>query len=214
MFLLRCEVRIVKSSCVGWGLLRIVLLLTCLLPASGSADGWSVGELHTDKKSALFGFLGGLLAHELGHISVATLRGIDFEFDGLSIVYPESDLSAKNRLLVASAGFQVQWLASEIAFRHLENSQDDMAAMNAAAGVILGHLGITAAYLTFLKNHSQGDIQGMSEATGISNDQLALAVAIPAVLDGWRLFATTTPKWVPPVSALTKGIGMAWVWTY
>ncbi len=178
------------------------------------ADSWSVGELHKDSKSVLFGFLGGLFAHELGHMSVATLRGIDFEFDGLSIVYPESDLSDKDRLLVASAGFQVQWITSEIAFHYLEKGKDDLAAMNTAAGVILSHLGITAAYLTFLKNHSQGDIEGMAEATGISNDQLALAVAVPAVLDGWRLLGTTTPNWVPRLSALTKGIGVAWVWTY
>jgi hypothetical protein len=192
----------------------MVLLLACLQPTSGTADSWSVDELHRDKKSVLFGFLGGLLAHELGHISVATLRGIDFEFDGLSIVYPESDLSDKNRLLVASAGFQVQWLASEVAFHYLEDSKDDVAAVNTAAGVILGHLGITAAYLTFLKNHAQGDIEGMSEATGISNDQLALAVAIPALLDGWRLLGKPAPKWVRPLSVLTKGIGVAWVWTY
>jgi hypothetical protein len=192
----------------------MVLLLACLQPTSGTADSWSVDELHKDKKSVLFGFLGGLLAHELGHMSVATLRGIDFEFDGLSIVYPESDLSDKNRLLVASAGFQVQWLASEVAFHYLEDSKDDVAAVNTAAGVILGHLGITAAYLTFLKNHAQGDIEGMSEATGISNDQLALAVAIPALLDGWRLLGNPAPKWVRPLSVLTKGIGVAWVWTY
>jgi hypothetical protein len=192
----------------------MVLLLACLVPTSGTADSWSVDELQKDRGRVLFGFLGGLVVHELGHMSVATLRGIDFEFDGLSIVYPESDLSDKDRLLVASAGFQVQWLASEIAFHYLENSNDDVTAMNTAAGVILGHLGITAAYLTFLKNHSQGDIEGMSEVTGISNDQLALAVAIPAILDGWRLFGTTTPRWVPTLSVLTKGIGVAWVWTY
>ncbi len=209
-----CEPRIVKLPGIGWVLLRMVSALVCLLPTLSAADNWSFDELHRDKKSVLFGFLGGLFAHELGHISVATIRGVDFEFDGLSIVYPEANLSDKNRLLVASAGFQVQWLASEIAFHYLEKSKADLAAMNTAAGVILSHLGVTAAYLTFLKNHSQGDIEGMSEATGISNDHLALAVAVPALLDGWRLLGTTTPNWVPQLSVLTKGIGVAWAWTY
>ena len=77
----------------------MALLLACLQPTSGTADSWSVGELHKHGKSVLFGFLGGLFAHELGHMSVATVRGIDFEFDGLSIVYPEPDLSDKDRLL-------------------------------------------------------------------------------------------------------------------
>jgi len=192
----------------------MALLLACLQPTLSSADSWSAAALHKDRKSVLFGFLGGLFAHELGHMSVATVRGIDFEFDGLSIVYPEPGLSDKDRLLVASAGFQLQWLASEIAFHYLESRKDDVATMNTAAGVILSHLGITAAYLTFLKNDAQGDIEGMSEATGISNDRLALAVALPALMDGWRLFGNTVPKWVPPLSALSKGIGVAWVWTY
>ncbi len=201
-------------SCVWRGLLRSVLLLACLLPTYAAADSWFVDELNKDRKSVLFGFVGGLFAHELGHMSVATMRGIDFEFDGVSIVYPEPALSDKNRLLVASAGFQVQWLASEIAFHYLEKRKDDATSVNAAAGVVLSHLGITAAYLTFLRNHAKGDIEGMSEATGISNDRLALAVAIPALLDGWRLFGTATPAWVPTVSALTKGAGVAWAWTY
>lgn len=206
--------RTAKLPRAGWGLLRMALLLACALPTSAAADSWSLEELHKDRKSVLLGFLGGLFAHELGHMSVATLRGIDFEFDRLSIVYPESDLSDKDRLVVASAGFQVQWLASEIGFHYLEKRNDDVAVKNRAAGVILSHLGITAAYLTFLKNDAQGDIEGMSEATGISNDRFALAVAIPALLDGWRLLGTTTPKWVPPLSLLTKGIGVAWVWAY
>lgn len=192
----------------------MVLFLCCLQPAPGIAGGWSVDDLHQDQKNVLFGFLGGLFAHELGHMSVATLRGVDFEFDGLSIVYPESDLSDKDRLVVASAGFQVQWLTAEIAFHYLETNRDDPGVKNAAAGVILGHLGITAAYLTFLKNHAQGDIEGMAAATGVANDRLALAVALPAVLDGWRLLGARVPKWVPVASVLTKGVGVVWVWDY
>ncbi len=193
--------------------LCLILMFACPWPVTADAGGWSVADLKQDRKSVLLGIAGGLIAHELGHISMATLRGIDFEFDGLSIVYPEPDLSEKDRLLVASAGFQAQWLVSEIAFHYLANDRD-VAKTNASAGVILGHLAITAAYLTFLKDHAQGDIEGMSQATGISNDRLALAVALPAVLDTWRLLGAAPPGWLPSVSALTKGIGVLWAWTY
>jgi hypothetical protein len=39
-------------------------------------------------------------------------------------------------------------------------------------------------------------------------------VAIPAVLDGWRLLGANVPAWVPLASALTKGVGVVWVWDY
>ena len=188
-------------------------VLFCLCPSLSSAANWFQDDFKNDKKSVLYGFLGGLFAHELGHISMATINGIEFELDGLSIVYPEPGLTDSDRLRVASAGFQLQWLSSEIAFYYLRNPKNNDSTTNMAAGVVVSHLAITAAYLTFLKNHDNGDIEGMSKATGVSNDQIALAVAIPAILDSWRLFGNA-PKWVPKVSAMTKGLGIAWAWTY
>ncbi len=193
-------------------LLPTALGLICLLPSIVGADGWKLEEFQRDRNSVVLGFLGGILVHELGHVTVATAEGVDFELDGLSIVYPEPGLSDRERLRAASGGFQMQWLAAEIAFHYLP--RDNPVTANSAAGVILSHLAITAAYLTFLKDHENGDIEGMSEATGISNDRLALAVAIPAVLDAWRLFGEQPPQWVPAFSASAKGAGIVWVWSY
>ncbi len=190
----------------------LVLTIGCVQPTVAEGDGWFMEQFDRDRKSAILGFLGGVLAHELGHVSVAVAEGTDFEIDGLSIVYPESGLSDRAHLRAASGGFQMQWLATEIAFRYLQDR--DSAEANAAAGVVLSHLGVTAAYLTFLKNHGNGDIEGMSEASGISNDKIALAVAIPAVLDAWRLFGRRTPGWVSALSASIKGAGIVWVWSY
>jgi len=178
------------------------------------ANAWSLDLIKEDKSSVLLGFFGGIAAHEMGHIAVATLKNTDIKFDGLSITYPDPTLTDDDRLQLASAGFQAQWITSELAFRYLADEGTATRTRNRAAGVVLSHLAITAAYMTFLKNDSNGDIDGMSRATGISNDKLLLAVTIPAVLDGWRLLGHTVPKWVPTASVVTKGIGITWVWTY
>ena len=54
----------------------------------------------------------------------------------------------------------------------------------------------------------------MAQATGLSKNKIALALAVPGALDAWRLFGTQVPEWVPQLSLLSKGLGMAWAWTY
>jgi hypothetical protein len=80
--------------------------------------------------------------------------------------------------------------------------------------VVCSYLGVSLAYLTFLKNQDQGDVNGMSHATGLSRDRIALMMAVPAVLDAWRLFGDDVPVWVPTLSVMSKGIGATWIWTY
>ncbi|RJP95707.1 MAG: hypothetical protein C4518_00795 [Desulfobacteraceae bacterium] len=80
--------------------------------------------------------------------------------------------------------------------------------------MVVFHLAATAAYITFLKSHEKGDIVGAAKATGLSTDQVALMAAIPALLDGWRLFAKHPDAWVPVLSAGIKGIGIVVIWSH
>ena len=171
------------------------------------------------------GLASGYGAHELGHAVVATAKGYKVSHDGLSIVYPDAAFTDADRLQVASAGFQTQWLMAELALRKHDESNgnnwpsDGLKVRqeppgNFAAGVVCAHLGITLAYLTVLKNHQQGDVAGIAAATRRSNDQVALTLAIPGALDAWRLFGNRVPEWVPQLSVLSKGLEMAWAWTY
>lgn len=191
----------------------MLVLLTALLLPNG-ANAWSFDLIKEDKGNVLLGFVGGIAAHEMGHISLAILKNTDVEFDRLSITYPDPNLTDEDLLQLSSAGFQIQWIASELGFRYLADENTPVRIRNRAAGIVLSHLAITAAYVIFLKNDRNGDIDGMSRATGISNDRLLLAVSVPAILDGWRLLGNTVPKWVPTASIATKGIGITWVWTY
>jgi hypothetical protein len=179
-----------------------------------AAEQWEFNRIKKNSWAFLAGFFSGYAAHEMGHIIVADSFGFDYEFDGVTIVYPGAIMTDAERLQVSSAGFQAQWLVSEVALRYRKDRKLTDFGDNYNAGLVGAHLAITAAYMTVLLNHEDGDLQGMSEVTGISNDKLALLVAIPAVLDAWRLFGKDVPKWVPSLSLGAKGIGITMIWTY
>lgn len=192
----------------------VVLLAPTLLPINAYCDGWSFDNARSDWGKFALGFASGMGAHELGHYVVATSKGYKVSHDGLSITYPDAAFTHADQLQVASAGFQTQWLLTELILRDRNGREMKEPPGNFGAGVVCAHLGITLAYLVYLKDHKQGDVVGMAEATGRSNNQIALALAVPGALDAWRLFGTQVPKWVPQLSLLGKGLGIAWVWTY
>lgn len=177
-------------------------------------EGWSFNDARPEWERFALGFVSGIVAHEAGHYVVATSKGYKVSHDGLSIVYPDAAFTDSDHLRVASAGFQTQWLLTELVLRDRNGKEVKEPPGNFGAGVVCAHLGITLAYLTVLKDHKQGDIVGMAEATGRTNNQIALALAVPGALDAWRLFGNQVPEWVPHVSLLGKGIGIVRVWTY
>ncbi len=164
--------------------------------------------------SVLAGAASTIVLHELGHFAVAELESVQAEFDGTSITYPNQDLSNRQRLRLSSAGYQSQWLASEFAFHQLDHTDLSNRSKAFHTGMVLGHLGISLAYLTVLKGHENGDSLGTASASSWSEDQVLLALAIPAVLDSWRLFGNHPPKWLPMVSKGSKAIGIAAVWSF
>jgi hypothetical protein len=191
-----------QASLVG----LIVLLIPPTVIAESSSEHWG---------AFVAGGFSTLMIHELGHMAVAKYHNTEFEYDGVTIIYPDADLTESEHLRIASAGFQFQWIASEIALGILSrDKQLTPRSKSFTRGIVAGQVAITLAYVTFLKNHPDGDIQGMSEASGLSNDELALIVAIPAVLDSWRLIAKSVPGWVPKLSIAYKGLGIAAIWTF
>lgn len=195
-------------------ILLAVFLMLAMPPRLASCEGFSFDKTYEDWGEFSLGFLSGILTHELGHYIVALSKGYKVSHDGLSIVYPGAILSDSNRLKLASAGFQAQWLLSEALLRDKYGKEMKEPLGNFSTGAISSHLGISLAYLTILKNHKQGDIAGIAASTGLTNTQASLIFAIPAVLDAWRLFGTEVPDWVPQVSLLTKGVGIVRIWSY
>lgn len=182
------------------------------LPVCAAPWNYQTSKNHTP--SFLLGFFSGYMIHELGHVAVAKSKGYSVELDGPSLVYPDLERGTSDHLRVASAGFQAQWLVSELALRYRESQALSKRGDQFNAGLVVSHLAISAAYLTALKNHELGDTVGVSQASGLSRDELALLAAVPALLDAWRLFGDDPPKWVPALSAGSKGIGLVAIWTY
>lgn len=194
------------------GFILGICFLLGALPAH--AAGWSPTTLRQDWAPFLLGLAGGIAAHELGHVLVAKARGYHLDHDGLSITYPDADFSRSGQLQIASAGLQTQWLVTEAVFAHQQLQKPDSPPGPVAAGLVCAHLAISAAYLTVLKDHDQGDVVGMAEATDLSSDQLVMLALVPALLDGWRLFGDQVPAWVPALSIGFKGAALTAIWTY
>lgn len=192
----------------------LALCLFAMMPFSVFGQGWSFGEGGSGWERFALGFVSGIAAHEATHIVVAKSKGYRVSHEGLSITYPGTNFTRAGQLQLASAGFQTQWVLSEFVLRDEHGHEHINPPSDFGAGVVCSYIGVSAAYLTFLKNQYNGDVYGMSRATGYSHDRIALMMAIPAVLDAWRLFGNDVPEWVPTLSVMSKGIGAAWIWTY
>ena len=194
--------------------MRVIVfsLLTLLLSGVALAQAWDGAEVRSHPATFFAGVAAGILAHEAGHAAVATAYGFDVGLHNLSVVYSGGVMSDSEHLRIASAGIETQWIISECVLRGSEKQGEPLGAFK--AGLVVSELAVAAAYLTFLKDHEEGDLVGMSQATGLSTDQLALLVAIPAALDAWRLFGDDVPEWVPNVSLGYKGAGIAATWTF
>ncbi len=195
--------------------LLLIGLLAGSLPASNVyGEGWRPPSDMAGWGRVSLGFVSGIIGHELGHVAVATAQGNKVGFDGLSLVYPDAKLGGAEQFHAASAGFQAQWLISETVLWHHEHQPPGHRMGDFGAGLVVSHLAITGAYLTVLYRHDLGDIRGMSRGSGAPVGQLLAAITIPAVLDGWRLFADHPPRWVPTGARIVKGVGIAAVWAY
>lgn len=186
--------------------LAVLIAATCL---SAHAQQFTLGELEENPGTFLQGLASGWAVHELGHVIVARSMGYSVGHQGLSITYGGKDMTAHDQERIASAGFQAQWISSEVAFSSRKKNNSTF-----AAGFICAHLAISAAYLTVLKNQKLSDSVGYANATGLSTGQIVWRAAIPALLDGWRLFGNDVPKWVPMLSVATKAVGITAIWTY
>ncbi len=192
--------------------LLAVALIVLALPLWAQALTWD--DINDHPTPFLTGVAAGVLAHELGHVLVANSEGYGVTMVDGSLIYAGPPMSPAQRLQISSAGFQAQWLLSEAILRDHEARHPGEPLNPTAAGVVAGHLVVSAAYLTVLRNQPHGDLRGISQTTGLSTAELSALLALPALLDYWRLTAKDVPAWVPTVSATSKGIGIGACWRF
>ncbi len=156
----------------------------------------------------------GWAVHEAGHFVVAASQGGHAHFDGVTITYPHAGFSPRQRLRTASAGFQFQWLVSEAVLLPREARLTDHPVSAFEGGVVSAHLAISATYLAGLYRHPESDVSGISAGSGVPPGQVVVLLAVPALIDGWRLFGRSTPGWLPTLSLSIKGSMVGWVWQF
>ena len=185
-------------------------MLVVFWGSTSYAQQWKNPQYGNDWVSLLGGMFTTLLVHEGAHYAMAEYYGFDADLDGVSIVYPGWDPTPSQKVRVASAGFQSQWLASELAFKRIKVSEYQQFSQ----GIIAGHVVISLAYLVALKDEDTSDIYSISQATGRSRTELALALMLPGALDTLRLTMQSPPEWLKHVSIASKGLGIAASWSF
>lgn len=203
---------VIRNACV-------ILLLCCILPVTlltgaAAAESTTLGAIRQHRLGFLGGLATGILAHEMGHTALAWSMGDEVVLHGTTIIYPGAQHDDRERIRLSSAGIQTQWLVTEGAFLYRNSHRMTPAVDSFSAGLICSNLAITAAYATIINNHKHGDLTGISKTTGASNETLALAIAVPAVLDAWRLFGDDPPAWADYLSVGLKGSMITAVWSY
>lgn len=185
--------------------------LALLLFAAPSARAWTPTLEGAAPLAA--GFAAGLGLHEAAHWAVVLSTGQEPHWRGASIVYDTSRMTRREHLFSSSAGTLSNWLTTETAFALTNEDPGDF-----AAGVIFSEILTAAAYVTVLYSHEEGDVTGISKASGVGRPWIAAAMALPAALDAWRLLdAPLKPSWgrvVPVASRSAKALGLVWVLSF
>lgn len=191
--------------------MRLPILILLLLPWSSHAA--DVTHPIAWDSSFWTGFAGGIITHELGHVTMASSVGQSSRLQSGSVVYPNSSFSAKEALRVSTAGFQTQWLLSEWAFYELENPEETVWDEQHYAGLITAHITISLAYLAGLKEQPTSDIYNAAAVSGRSRNQLMVAALAPTLLDAYRLWGDA-PAWVDKLSIGLKAGEIGLIWTF
>lgn len=191
-----------------------LIALTLMLTHVVVAQAWQPPKFRKHPIQFLAGVAAGIGVHEMGHIIVASSLGYNVSIKQLCITYSSGrPQTAKMNLEISSAGFQAQWLLAEGLLRaHETHPAEEMPSFQ--AGMVVSHIVISAAYLTVLRNCPHSDLRGISDATGVSTQTLALLLAVPAALDYWRLTGRHVPDWVPQLSLGFKAVAIAKIWTF
>jgi len=182
-----------------------------LLALSSKASAWAPSSQPDSIGLVLTGFAGGLALHESAHFFTVWTTGGTASWDGFAITYDTTRLSRSQHLWSASAGTLSQWALTEGIFAGSgKTGPGDL-----GAGAILSEVLTAGAYATFLYKNKQGDVEGMSNATGVNRVWITAGLVLPATMDAWRLFAKESPPiWVPALSCLSKGLALVWIATF
>jgi hypothetical protein len=193
---------------------RAVLLL--LLSQTAHADHIAPeADFRQFKDWAWFalGAASGFVAHELGHLFTDFILGKSVDFVPVKLgpfpffaIQPCCNLTPQEQYVVASAGFMVQYVNSELILWVSPRIRSQRHAY--LKGVLALDIGLSIGYAVsaFLPQGiapQQSDTATMARGLGIPQWQVGLMVLAPAIVDTYR-YLVPDSKWAPWVGVQSK----------
>lgn len=156
----------------------------------------------------------GLVAHEVGHLTLDVAFGADprlerVDFHGIPFfaISHRADLPRRQEFVISSAGFWVQHAGSEWILTRRPGLRRERAPI--AKGVLAFNVLASAAYAGAALARTgppERDTRGMAVSSRIDERLVGVLVLTPAVLDGWRYYRPEA-RWVKWASRAVK-VGM------
>jgi hypothetical protein len=155
----------------------------------------------------------GFVGHELGHLFTDAMLGKRVDFVGVHLgpfpffaIQPCCNLTRQEEYVIASAGFMVQYVNSELIFWVAPKIRQQRHAF--LKGVLALDIGLSMGYAisSFLPKGiapNQSDVATMARGLDVPQWQVGLMILVPAIVDIYR-YCVPSSVWAPWVSAGSK----------
>ena len=189
----------------------LLLVLTLALPAHAKPPREANFRKFKDWAWFALGAASGFVAHELSHVIADLIFGKSISFVGVKLgpfpffaIQPCCNLTPKEEYVIASAGFDMQNINSELILwlaPHLRSRRQAF-----LKGILVLDVGLSIGYgITALAGigPAQSDTNTMARGLGIPTWPIGLWLIVPAAMDIYR-YLVPDSKWAPFVSLQGK----------
>jgi hypothetical protein len=189
----------------------LLLVLTLALPAQAKPPPEANFRKFKDWAWFALGAASGFVAHELSHVIADVIFGKSISFVGVKLgpfpffaIQPCCNLTPKEEYVIASAGFDMQSINSELILwlaPHLRSRRQAF-----LKGILVLDIGLSIGYgITALAGvgPAQSDTNTMARGLGIPTWPIGLWLIVPAAMDIYR-YLVPDSKWAPFVSLQGK----------
>jgi hypothetical protein len=191
--------------------LVVVLVLTLALPAHARPPREADFRKFKDWAYFALGAASGFVAHELSHVIADLIFGKSISFVGVKLgpfpffaIQPCCNLTPREEYVIASAGFDMQSINSELILWLAPRLRSRRQAY--LKGILVLDIGLSLGYgITALAGvgPAQSDTNTMARGLGIPSWPIGIALIVPAALDVYR-YLVPDSKWAPFVSLQAK----------
>lgn len=202
-----------SNRCASFGLAGALALMLPFAASAQEADPPSRPESSPLRTTVTFlaGAAAAFGAHEAGHLTSdllfdadPRLKRVDFHGIPFFAITHRADVTPRQRLVIASSGFWVQHVTSEIILTRTPRIRDERAAFR--KGMLAFNVLASGAYAgaAFARTGpDERDTRGMAEGARVDERWIGAMILAPAALDTIRYF-NPDAKWAVWASRAAK----------